>query len=93
MLKLPQCPIDMLLTPPPHVCPHPCLTISSAYHAYTPTAPYRYASKHATPSPPSPLLALPCPQLTILMLLQCPLMFSIDHPYDRTMFGFCPNAL
>ncbi|MBW0512015.1 hypothetical protein O181_051730 [Austropuccinia psidii MF-1] len=31
-------------------------------------------------------------QLTILTLLRCPLMFSIDHPYAHTMLGFHSNS-
>ncbi|MBW0509975.1 hypothetical protein O181_049690 [Austropuccinia psidii MF-1] len=63
MLMLLQDPLDMPLTLQPHVHPHPSLLLSTptAYHAYAPAGPSKYASDNATPCPPSPILMLPHP--------------------------------
>ncbi|MBW0491763.1 hypothetical protein O181_031478, partial [Austropuccinia psidii MF-1] len=50
MLKFTQHPLDMPLTLPPKVPPHP----SAAYHAYAPAAPSIYASEASTPCLPHP---------------------------------------
>ncbi|MBW0504756.1 hypothetical protein O181_044471 [Austropuccinia psidii MF-1] len=76
--------------------PHQHVILHTPYNAYTPAVPYRYVSSPACPCLPSPILTLLClcillSTLTMLMLLQCPLIFSINHPYDCTMFVFCPN--
>ncbi|MBW0512096.1 hypothetical protein O181_051811 [Austropuccinia psidii MF-1] len=49
---LPQCPIDMRPTPPPHVHTQTslCFHTPSVYHSYAPTAPSIYESNPNTSS-------------------------------------------
>ncbi|MBW0537320.1 hypothetical protein O181_077035 [Austropuccinia psidii MF-1] len=56
-------PQDMALKLAPHLWTNPSLRFGtrSAYHAYAPAAPSRYASDTSTPCPPSPILTLPQP--------------------------------
>ncbi|MBW0528811.1 hypothetical protein O181_068526 [Austropuccinia psidii MF-1] len=74
MLMLMQDPQDMPPMLPRHVHPHPslCFCTPTTYHGYVPAGPARYASEATMPCLPSPILMLPHPPLTILILPQCP---------------------
>ncbi|MBW0527878.1 hypothetical protein O181_067593 [Austropuccinia psidii MF-1] len=50
-----------------------------------------------SPLPAHPSLRFQAPTssylpLTMLTILQCPLMIAINHPCTCTMFDFCPNS-
>ncbi|MBW0498666.1 hypothetical protein O181_038381 [Austropuccinia psidii MF-1] len=67
--------------------PHPHLILSTAYHAYAPTAPSRYDSSSATASSSSP-------QLTMRMLFLCPHdMPPTLPPHVRLHLALCFRPL
>ncbi|MBW0579820.1 hypothetical protein O181_119535 [Austropuccinia psidii MF-1] len=96
MLMLLQEPQDMPPTLPPHVHPHPslCFCTPTAYHPYFPAGPSRYASDATTPCPPSPILMILHPPLTMLMLPQRPqdmppMLPPHVHPHPHSLPYLC----
>ncbi|MBW0490212.1 hypothetical protein O181_029927 [Austropuccinia psidii MF-1] len=92
MLTLPQDPQDMPPKPATHLHDHPSLHLCtpSAYHAYTPAGPSRYASNASTPCLPSPILMLThayqlpclCSRSTLkICLRQKHLIYVLSPPY------------